>query len=202
MHDADGGTLTGILLAAGKGSRFDPTGMQSKLLQELADGTCIAVASAKTLLATLHKVIAVVRPGEERLASQLRACGCTVTVCAIANDGMGASLVHALRQSQQAQGWVVALADMPFVQAATIAALTHAIEQGAQIAVPTYRGQRGNPVAFSPAYLPDLLSLRGDEGARRLLKTFPVVEVPVDDAGIRHDIDTTADLQAVIAARA
>jgi len=195
MRDADGAALTGILLAAGRGRRFDPSGVQSKLLQALPDGTPVAVASAKSLLAVLPHVIAVVRADDEKLALQLRACGCSVSLCANADDGMAASLVHGLAQSRLAHGWVMALADMPFVQPATITVLTRAIARGAQISAPVYQGQRGNPVAFSRAYLPDLLSLRGDEGARRLLKTFPVAEVPVDDSGVRRDIDTLADLQ-------
>jgi molybdenum cofactor cytidylyltransferase len=84
---------------------------------------------------------------------------------------------------------------MPHVQPATISALIDAIKSGADIAAPTYMGRRGNPVAFSRKHLPDLLRLGGDEGARSLLRAFPVSEVAVDDAGIRQDIDTATDLK-------
>lgn len=188
--------FTGILLAAGRGSRFDPTGVQNKLLQALAGGDTVATAAAKNLLAALPSVLAVVRPGTEELASRLHALGCDVTTCAAAEQGMAASLVHGLSGSHNASGWVIALADMPYVRPTTIRALVHAVAQGAHIAVPTYHGRRGNPVAFSRAHLPDLLELRGDEGARRLLKVFPVSEIATDDPGICRDIDSTADLPA------
>jgi molybdenum cofactor cytidylyltransferase len=139
----------------------------------------------------------VVRPGQESVASQLQALGCQVTVCPTADQGMAASLVHALSHARQANGWMIALADMPYVRPATIRALAEAIEAGAQIAAPIYQGQRGNPVAFARMHLPQLLLLRGDEGARGLLKTFPVTDVVTDDPGIRLDIDTVVDLDGV-----
>jgi molybdenum cofactor cytidylyltransferase len=57
-----------------------------------------------------------------------------------------------------------------------------------------YRGQRGNPVGFSRDYLPQLLALEGDQGARGILKHAPVTELEVDDSGILQDVDTPADL--------
>ena len=63
--------MVGILLAAGRGSRFDPSGVHNKLLQPLANGEALAVASAKKLLAVLPRVVAVLRPGEAQLAAAL-----------------------------------------------------------------------------------------------------------------------------------
>jgi molybdenum cofactor cytidylyltransferase len=188
--------LTGILLAAGRGARFDPSGGQNKLMQPLAGGELVAAAAAKHMLAVLPDVVAVVRPGAVAVESQLRSAGCDVTQCPNADQGMGVSLVHALSRRGDASGWIIALADMPHVQPATIQALAEALRQGADIAVPTYRKQRGNPVAFSRSHLAQLLQLSGDRGARSLLLEFPVTEIAVDDAGILRDIDTPADLSA------
>lgn len=195
MRQNDAGQFVGILLAAGKGLRFDPTGAQNKLMQRLDDGNTVAVAAAKNLLAALPMVLAVVRPGADAVAAQLRDIGCEVIECPTAGQGMGASLVHALSHARGAAGWIVALADMPYVQPATSIALVGAIRRGADIAVPIYRGRRGNPVAFGRTHLPDLLRLGGDQGARSLLTAYPVVEIAVDDPGIGRDIDTAIDLR-------
>lgn len=184
----------GILLAAGRGSRFDPTGARSKLMQPLRDSESIAAASARNLLTVLPSVLAVVRPDGSAISQQLRALGCRVTVCETADEGMAASLVHALSEARDARGWIIALADMPYVQPNTIRVLVEAVERGAHIAVPTYEGRRGNPVAFDRTHLDHLLALRGDAGARHLLRTFPVIEVATDDPGIAQDIDTPDDL--------
>jgi molybdenum cofactor cytidylyltransferase len=185
----------GILLAAGRGRRFDPSGAQDKLLQPLPDGAAVVVASARHLLSVLPRVIAVVPPADRGVAAALRALGCEVTVCPDADTGMGASLAHAVAASlPNADAWVIALGDMPFVETATIRALCTALDDGADIAAPLFDGQRGNPVGFSNVHRAALLALAGDEGARRIVRGSPVVEVAVDDPGIVRDVDTRADL--------
>ena len=191
--------LTGILLAAGRGRRFDPAGARNKLLQRLPGGDPVVVASARRLLSCVPRVVAVVPPDDGGVADALRALGCEVTVCADADSGMGASLVHAIRHSMPSEGWLVALGDMPFVHDATLAALRDAIISDAAantIAVPVWGGRRGNPVAFGVRHLDDLLALGGDQGARRLLTAHPVIEIAVDDPGILRDIDSPSDLPA------
>jgi len=185
----------GILLAAGRGRRFDPTGQRNKLLQPLA-GEPVVVASARKLLAVVPRVVAVVPPLDAGVGAQLGALGCDVTVCPDADSGMAASLTHAIRHSLalQPQSWLVALGDMPYVDIATLRSLADALTAGAGIAAPVLDGRRGNPVGFGVVHLDALLALSGDAGARRLLQTFPVTEVPVDDPGIFRDIDLPGDL--------
>lgn len=187
--------VVGILLAAGKGTRFDPTGAANKLMQPLANGDVVVAAAAKNLLAAMPQVLAVVRHGNGRLATCLRDLGCDVTECPTAEHGMAASIVHAVSRVPDAHGWVIALGDMPYVKSATSMALAEAIQHGADIAVPMHQGRRGNPVAFSRAHLRRLLGLSGDRGARDLLHNFPVIELAVDDPGIHRDIDVMADLK-------
>jgi molybdenum cofactor cytidylyltransferase len=188
-------TIVGILLAAGRGSRFDTTGTHNKLLQALADGETILVASARRLLAAVPKVVAVLRPGDQASAGLLQSLGCQVVVCEHAASGMAASLVCGIRCAQDASGWLIALADMPYVQVATLVALRRAVEAGASIAVPLFDGRRGNPVAFADQHLVRLLALAGDQGARSIVKNYPVKEVMVDDPGILQDIDTPSDIK-------
>lgn len=191
-------TPVGILLAAGRGTRFDPTGASDKLLAPYGAGGTVVDASARHLLAAVPHVIAVVAPGAHGVARELEAAGCTVTVCPDAAQGMGASLVHGVRMSLPAPlGWVIALGDMPDVLPSTIEALCDAVADGAAIAAPAMHGRRGNPVAFGPEQRDALLALAGDEGARGLLRTGPVTLVEVPDAGIFRDVDTPGDLGLV-----
>jgi molybdenum cofactor cytidylyltransferase len=191
-----GTPVVGILLAAGRGRRFDPLGQRNKLLQTLPDGDAVVVASARKLLSLFDTVIAVVPPDDGGVGALLSSLGCEVTVCSDADTGMAASLVHALRHSlsYDPQAWLVALGDMPHVAPATLRLLADALASGAGIAAPVLDGRRGNPVGLKRVHLNALLALRGDQGARRLLQTCPVTEVPVADPGIFRDIDTPADL--------
>ena len=196
--------LTGILLAAGRGRRFDPAGVHNKLLQRLPGGELVVAASARTLLAVFPRVVAVVPPDDGGVGDVLRRLGCEVTVCPDADGGMGLSLAHAIRHSLQAQlhdkspgqGWLVALGDMPFVAPSTLHALDAAVGEGAAIAAPLFEGRRGNPVAFGARHRDALLALDGDQGARRLLQTSPVTTIDVPDPGILRDIDSPSDLPA------
>ncbi|MBX9870265.1 MAG: hypothetical protein K2X63_10725, partial [Burkholderiaceae bacterium] len=60
----------GILLAAGRGRRFDPTGQQHKLLQTLSSGASVITTSALHLQQALPLSIAVIAqtPDAIRLA--------------------------------------------------------------------------------------------------------------------------------------
>jgi molybdenum cofactor cytidylyltransferase len=184
--------IVGILLAGGSARRFGA----DKLLHPLPDGVPIAVAAARNLAAALARVVAVVRPGAPELERALRAAGTEVTVCPNAAEGMGATLAHAVRAAGAADGWVVALADMPFVDPASIRRVAAAIAGGAAIAAPDFRGERGHPVGFAGTYRAALERLTGDAGAREIVKADAgaVVRVAVDDPGVVRDIDTPADL--------
>lgn len=188
----------GILLAAGRGRRFDPLGQRNKLLQPLpaANGEPVVAASARKLLAVFDTVIAVVPPDDGGVGALLASLGCEVTACADADSGMAASLVHAIRHSlpRDPAAWLVALGDMPHVAPATLRLLADALAAGAPIVAPVMQGRRGNPVGFGRAHLDALLALRGEQGARRLLQSCPVTGVAVADPGIFMDVDTPADL--------
>lgn len=187
-----------ILLAAGRGARFDPLGTHNKLLQTLGNGDTVVAASAKNLLAAGLVVIAVVGPDDEQITRILRDCGCAVTVCSDAQDGIGASLAHGARQAMTVQvqpaGWLIALADMPAVAPSTLKLLAQELAEGAPAVVPTHGGKRGNPVGFNRGLLKRLAALSGDEGGRAIVQSVAAVEIVVDDPGILQDIDTPADL--------
>jgi molybdenum cofactor cytidylyltransferase len=185
---------TGVLLAAGTGSRFDPDGLRNKLLAPLPGGTCVAREAAHRLLLVVPKVIAVVRPGAETLACVLNEAGCDVVYSADAERGMGASLAAAVSAAADAESWIVALADMPRIAVETIAAVARAVDEGATLAAPFYEGQRGHPVGFGFEHREALLALDGDAGARALLATQPLTRLDVNDPGILRDVDTPADL--------
>jgi molybdenum cofactor cytidylyltransferase len=184
--------IVGILLAAGSGSRFGG----GKLLHPLPDGTPIGVASLRNLKRALSDVLAVVRDGDDRLRETLAGEGVTVHVCGDAHLGMSRSLVSGIAASADADGWVIALGDMPFLLPGTIAAIAARVAQAGGIAIPAYRGKRGNPVGFGRRYLDELQNLRGDEGARSIIERHAgdLHVVGGDDPGIFRDIDTPGDL--------
>lgn len=196
--------IVGILLAAGIGRRFDPSGQRLKLL-ELATagrhvGAPLALAAARNLMQALRTVCVVVRPADDalqvRLHALLAAEGCRLVICERAAEGMGTSLACGVQAAADADGWVIALADMPAVEPGSIVAVAHALRQGYDTAAAFFGEQRGHPVAFSSTLFAELAALGGDEGARSVLAAHPPHRVSVADHGVLLDLDTTAGLKS------
>jgi molybdenum cofactor cytidylyltransferase len=184
--------IAAVLLAAGAGSRFGG----DKLLHPLDDGVAIAAHAARNLLAATPDVIAVVRWGDFPLYDMLEQEGCQVTMFQGAARGMGASLAHGVGQARSADGWVVALADMPRVPAAIIKEIIAALEGGALVAAPVHKGERGHPVGFGAALREELLALDGDLGARAVVDRHrdSVQLIECDDPGVLFDVDRKIDI--------
>ena len=184
--------IIGLLLAAGSATRFG----SDKLLHELPHGVPIAVQAARHFRMALRRIVAAVRPGADQVARLLAAEGCEVVVAENAAEGMGASLARAARAAGEADGYLVALADMPFVRPSSIAAVRDALAAGAPLAAPYFRARRGHPVGISGRFRAELEALGGDEGARQLLAKHEaeLVKVPVGDPGVIRDIDKPSDL--------
>lgn len=186
--------IVGILLAAGESRRFG----SRKVLHPLPDGTPMALRSARNLAGGVDRVLAVIAPGDAALLSLFAASHIHVHECAQSRDGMGATLACGVRASADADGWVIALADMPFILPATIAAVAQALRDGAPLAAPLADGRRGHPVAFGREYYAELSALTGDIGAREIVSRdrTRIVLIGVNDPGIHRDIDTPRDLES------
>ena len=184
--------IVGLLLAAGSATRFG----SDKLSHRLPHGVPIAVQAARHLHAVVPRVLAVVRPATTEIQARLKDEGCEIVICENAAEGMGASLACGARASGRADGYLIALADMPFVRASSIAAVRDALAAGASLAAPYFRGRRGHPVGLSGIFYDQLVASSGDEGARRVLAENQdrLRKIPVGDPGVIRDIDTPGDL--------
>lgn len=191
MSDS-GGHFCGILLAAGRSTRFG----SDKLLHALPDGTPIALASAKAMLAAMPRVVAAVNDDNQALARMLAAEGVEIVPAPTLDVGMGRSLAACVAAASGSDGWVVALADMPFIRPRTISLVVTALATGSPLAAPAFRGRRGHPVGFSAGYREMLLALQGDEGARQVLRRRreELDLIDCEDSGVLLDIDRPSDL--------
>jgi molybdenum cofactor cytidylyltransferase len=198
---SDQASIAGVLLAAGRGARFDPSGQRLKLLEPTTrgprPGTPLAVAAVRTLHDVLESIIAVVAPPSDdnqlELHRLLRAEGCTLVINPRASEGQGTSISYGIAAAATADGWVIALADMPAIQADTIYRVVAALRAGAATAAPVHRGQRGHPVGFAATMQAELLASAGDTGARAVLARHPPQLIEVDDPGVLYDVDTLED---------
>jgi molybdenum cofactor cytidylyltransferase len=184
--------IQGILLAAGSGQRFG----RHKLLHPLPSGEPMGIVAARNLISALPNTLAIVRPDDHQLADQLAGLGLKVIENIQAEQGMGHSLALGVTSSCDAAGWVVALADMPWITPQTTRSIVHALIRGASLVAPVFQGRRGHPVGFGQKWRNPLQALGGDQGARHLLVTHmdELISLPTDDQGVLLDIDYQTDI--------
>ncbi len=189
-----------ILLAAGYGRRFAE---QSETLSNKLLAPCIGLDGTRrpVLEHALRAfegwsgtgVLVVRRDSERRDELSALASQYGFDLLDVASSGMGDSLSAAVGAYPTAQGWLVALGDMPWVQAHTVQSVyTGMTPEG--ICLPVYQGQRGHPVGFGATYGQALSALNGDQGGRRLLEQGRVTLLEVNDPGIVRDVDVPKDL--------
>ena len=183
----------GILLAAGRSSRFGSHKLTHKLP---GTQTPIAVQAASHLLAAVPNSVAVVRDGDQQLIELLSETGIDIATNNHADLGISRSLCCGISTRSEAFAWVVALADMPFVPPRIIEQVSRALKKGALLAAPEYNGQRGHPVGFSHKLMKELLQLQGDVGAKTIVDKHrnDLQLIQVTDKAILRDIDKTGDL--------
>ena len=188
-----------IVLAAGRSTRM---GGANKLIAEISGRPLVRIAAEQALASQARPVIVVTGHQRERVAAALSG----LDVVLVHNPDYAAGLSTSLKTGiaavpADADGAIVALGDMPQVDAALIDRLLSAFdpEKGALVVVPTIDGERGNPVVWSRRFFPELAAIEGDVGARHLLASYPeaVVEVPMTGKAALVDVDTPDALMAV-----
>ena len=187
--------LEAVVLGAGTGSRFGG----HKLLAPFEGGLLLHGALAAAFASPVRSVTLVTGADAEAVAAAARAFHPTIRVVQAADyaEGMGASLRAGIASlPEDAAGVFVFLGDMPRVPHAVLGALVEALTNGAPAAAPTFGGRRGNPVLLGAELFPQLLTLTGDEGARRVLQALgerlALVDAP--DDGVLYDVDEKSDL--------
>lgn len=181
-----------LLLAAGRSRRFDG----DKRLATLPCGRTLLRASIENALHVFNEVWVVLREEDD---TELLGVAQEVNVVRSpqADLGMGHSLASGIAalMPSSADAVAVLLADMPWIQPATLQSLA-SMADPRRIALPGHDGQRGHPVIIGREFWPLLLNLEGDQGAKSIIKSHPErCDVLVcEDPGILRDADTRAAL--------
>ena len=191
--------VTGIVLAAGKGSRMGRT----KQLLPFRGQTILECVVDSALASSLQRVIVVLGHQAEVMEPLLRGRDVTVVFNPLYDSGQSSSLKAGLREVTEETGAVLfLLGDQPLVTTGTINRILSAYETAptSPIVMPVFEGKRGNPVLFSRATFPRLETLSVDCGARPLFEEYAgnILLVPVTDPFIHFDIDTEEDYRRLL----
>ncbi len=185
--------VAGIMLAGGSSVRFGG----NKLAALLQDGVPIGVRSAEHFKAAVEDLLVVIPSGNDATLSIFDG-RFEVSVCADSHLGIGHSIAHGVAARPDADGWLIGLADMPYIDVKTISTLASALSSETTIVRPRVSGQAGHPVGFGASYGRELSRLRGDQGAQSVVNSHrdALVFIDTEDRGVLHDIDRPEDIAA------
>jgi len=184
--------IGGLVLAAGAATRFGAP----KQLAEL-DGVPMLEHALRTMTAaTVGRVVVVLGSGADEIAERVDFHGADALVCDRWEEGQSASLACGLAELADCEAVVVTLGDQPRVSPDAIQRVI-AARNGASAVRATYGGTPGHPVLLERDLFEQLRNVTGDKGARNLLVSAQVLDVPCDDLGGGEDVDTPAELDAL-----
>ncbi len=184
--------IGGVLLAAGRSSRTEG---HHKLLAEF-DGVPLIRKSAQTMLhSRLSNIVAVVGYRSSDVEHALRGLTLSISHCGDFSLGMGASLAHGFAHESLrcCAGVLVMLADMPEVTSDHIDRLVDFFVRsgGEQVVRGSHASHPGHPVIVPPFLYQRMRELRGDEGARSVLRNADITTQLVDlGRAALSDVDT------------
>ncbi|WP_419903311.1 NTP transferase domain-containing protein [Kiloniella sp.] len=191
--------ITALLLAAGQSRRM---GHKNKLLQEWNGKPLVKWVADNLEASSIDHTIVVTGHEADRVRDCLAGLDLEFVYNPNFDDGLSTSLIKGLMSvSADSDAVLICLGDMPTISKDQLNTLIGSFdpENAAAICVPTFEGKKGNPVLWSRNFIPEMMNLKGDSGARHLLGTYTedVCEIPMSDIAILSDIDTPEALQAL-----
>jgi molybdenum cofactor cytidylyltransferase len=149
-----------IVLAAGMSSRMG----SPKQLARLGNATLLEHTLRWVRQTAVEEVILVLGFAADAVGRSLRLEGTKIVCNESYAEGMATSLKKGLSAiAPNTAAALVVLADQAFVRPETIDILVQTYHSsGPQIAIPTYRGFRSNPVLLDRSVFPEVQGLSGD----------------------------------------
>ncbi len=186
-----------IILAAGSSSRLG-TPKQNLVL----NGKTLLQRTVETALETAAlEVVVVLGANAEVILSTIRNYPIQITKNEDWSDGMATGIHAGIKKlmliNPALESIILMLRDQPFVDTAILNRLILA-KSTKKIAACAYNDTAGPPVLFDKFYIDELLSLKGQEGAKKLLTIHrdDVITVPFPLGSV--DVDTIEDYKKIV----
>jgi len=188
-----------IILAAGSSSRLG----RPKQLLDYKGKTLLQTVINEALETSCRPVITVLGANAKEIASQHQHDQVNFVINESWENGMASSIVAGLsamiKNNSEIESIIIAVADQAFIKMSNFNNLIEKQkETGKNIIASAYAETIGTPVLFKKRYFEALLSFKGTEGAKNILKQYPYdLETVVFEHG-EIDIDTETDYKNLI----
>ena len=187
-----------VILAAGESTRL---GFPKQTL--LYKGkTLIEIAVEAGVKSKCDRVIVVLGANAEKISPYVSGNSVQVITNPCWKEGIASSIrlaVEFIEPDKNITDTIFMLCDQPFVNRFLIDSLIYKRQEtGHKITACTYSNTVGVPALFSRSLFPQLLSLKGQDGAKRIITDYTddIATVPFEKG--RFDIDTIADYEELL----
>lgn len=197
QHDRQNDTRPAIgvvILAAGASRRMG----RPKQLLGLNGETLVRRTARMSLSLDCGPVVVVTGAHADEVGAAIEGCEVEQVFCDQWEEGMGASLRTGVEwisgRYPDLQAVLILLIDQPEVDATYLGALLQLFKQsGMPVVASAYEETLGPPAVFSRELFPELVGLRGDSGAKKLIrsKQAQCASLPFPAGGV--DLDTPED---------
>ena len=159
--------ISSILLAAGQSKRM---GKENKLSKKL-NGIPLINYSVKNILSSNIDEIIIVLGHEQEIIKNLIKKNNKIKFIFNKNfeTGIASSIKAGINNlSEKAEAFFICLGDMPIINKNVYNKLIDS-RKNKEIVAPTFNGTRGNPILFSKKMKTQIMKIKGDFGAKKIL---------------------------------
>lgn len=185
-----------ILLAAGSSSRMG----QSKQLLDIHGEPLLIHSIKRALECAPQNVIVILGANEQAHRDVIRDLPVTIIANHFWKSGMGSSiksgLNYLIRKSPETDAVIIMVCDQPGLTTEHLLKLIETFKQKRNpITASSYSETIGVPALFARTFFSNILMLKDDQGAKKILEQFTQHVIPIAFPEGVYDLDTAEDYQ-------
>ena len=188
--------ISAIVLAAGASKRY---GKQNKLLAKFKNKIILLTVIDKLLKSKVGELIVVTGQDRKKVENQIpKNHKITVVNNRCFKMGMASSINAGLgKLNKKSKGFLICLSDMPKISTKTYDKIILTFQKHKRFpVVPFYKKFQGNPVCFPNNFKKFFKKLKGDIGAKNLIKEKKFKKVSILNKSILIDFDYKKDFKS------
>jgi len=188
-----------IILAAGSSSRFGST----KQLVHFKGKTLLQHTIEEATEAGAEPIIVVTGANADEISKEIKNEKIEIVFNRDWEQGMASGIIIGLKKAislnNKMEKAIIAVCDQPFISSSVFQQLYQEQTKSAKhIVACAYADTIGTPALFTQKYFDVLMKLKGDEGAKKLMKTYSEDVATVDFPKGYIDIDTKEDYENLL----
>ena len=191
--------VMGVILAAGNSTRM---GKDNKLLRNIGDAPLIRNTAIEMLKSDLDSCSIVLGYQSDKVADVIKDLNVNLILNPSWKEGQASSLRAAINTLDSTYSdLLIMLGDLPGIKSSHINSIIeeHLLTDNrkSKITIPSFKGQKGNPVIWGRSFFHDLSNLEGDVGGRTLFSEHPAAIniLEMNDPWVVKDADTPEDFE-------